>query len=164
MCYNVSEIIKSDRYDELSQLLSSLCNKYKLKEIKIDVEVQNETEKMLSKGYFSVEKNAIIMNPVFFYSFNEKTIYHEFRHYWQFEKYKEVYLWWLEENKSFYEELLKKKDVNGKQLAYIICELELDADEFGNSYGVMDKEELLKNFSPNIDEYKKRVFELLKRK
>lgn len=147
----------------LQDLLDVLCDEYKLTRIRIIYKVIP----VCYPGKFLSDELAIEINRVYgsYDDFYIKVVYHEFRHYWQMKKYPDVYNWWLREHGDFYEELTKIKNKEGKQLSHIICELEEDAQEFGDSHGKSNCEDLLKKFdikTADICKYRRQVQDLLK--
>ena len=147
MANNTYYINNYKEYSELQKLLNLLCDEYGVDRISIKLRFRED----FSKGRFLSDEKQIELNQAFMvdgyfsYSYIE-VLYHEFRHYWQMEKYPDVYNWWLREHGDFYEDLTKMKNKEGKQLSHIICELEEDAQEFGESHGKRNREDLLEKF------------------
>lgn len=150
MCEELGEH-KGRKYYELQELLDILCEEYNLDKIQF----KYIKEPILSKGRFSSTENAIYLNIIPGYEKCDyiPVIYHEFRHYWQYLKYYDVYKWWLYDNQDLYQEI----DKSGNKLCYRICELELDADTFSKSYGEKNQEKILKEFTFNREYYEKKI-------
>lgn len=88
---------------------------------------------------------ADVINKVLFV--NEKlmardalmTVYHEFRHYWQYYNCNDVFVWWLrKEHQAFYKKFYSTP----------FCSIERDAETFGISLGKQNCFKLIQEFSP----------------
>lgn len=159
---NIDYIHNDKTCSTLQELLDLLCDEYKLDRISI----RRVYYANCSRGKFLSNEMIIELNRALseYDDYYIKAIYHEFRHYWQLKKYPAVYNWWLRDNGDFYEELTKMKNEKGKQLSHILCELELDAELFGNTCGKSNREDLLKNFNietADICEYKRKAENLV---
>lgn len=160
---NIDYMHNGKHYSTLQDLLDILCDEYKLTRICIICKVIP----VAYPGKFLSDELAIEINRVYG-SYDDRfieVVYHKFRHYWQMKKYPDVYNWWLREHGDFYEELTRMKNMKGKQLSHLICELEKDAQEFGESRGKKNHEDLLEKFdikTADICKYRQEVQNLLK--
>ena len=99
---------------------------------------------------FLLELRQLIPLGIFYLKVYHQHILHEFRHYWQREKYPIVFYWWLKDHIQLYEDYQEARDEKGTRLSYLYCPLEKDADAFEKSGGVEGKEVELIN--PIMDE------------
>ena len=93
-------------------------------------------------GKSDVANKTIVLNPHYIVEKNGLTIvqalYHEFRHYWQWICYPEIYRWWLcRQNRYWYKVLYQ----------YKFCSIEEDARIFGEYLGLRDRQDLLEFYS-----------------
>lgn len=120
---------------EFQNILDDLCEKESLEPISVIFD-KNMLSPKNNIGEYNHIKQIIIIN-------NEqeknidKILYHEFRHYWQFKKYTNLYMWWMYRWQKVYD----------KYYYTDFCSLEADARIFGDTLGKQNKEYLLKMFS-----------------
>ena len=62
-----------------------------------------------------------------------ETVFHEWRHYWQYYRYHDHFMWWMKNNKKWYKMVYHT----------ILCTIEEDARLFGCSLGQNNAEYLL---------------------
>lgn len=134
----------------LQKRLYILCEKYNLPLIKVmlnssllDIDKQH---KKYTIGQCDPINKRIVLNEKVLFEFNGEIIifmglYHEFRHYWQFYNYKKLYYWWLSQSRrDFYKKYYDTK----------ICNIEEDARVFACSFGLQNREDLLKDYPVEV--------------
>ena len=141
---------EEDFLNSANKLLQSLCDKYELNRIEIRAEVFYGAD-MTKPSKFCSDNNYIAINKYFLEKYRPY-VFHEFRHYWQREKYPDVFKWWLVDHKDLYMDFQEARDKQGNPLAYTYCPLEKDAVSFEKSNGEKDCEEDLIN--PKLKEMK----------
>lgn len=136
--------VKSELYIEkvvkiLQTELDSLQAKYNIEGLRVTFDFNLDTNIV---GKSDATKKRILLNP---YLINEdgggtimQGLYHEFRHYWQFINYEELYRWWL---------CQQNREVYRKFYFYKLCAIEEDARVFGLSFGAKNRQDLLEWFT-----------------
>ena len=134
--FNYEQILQNE--------LNYLCDSYNLEKIKVKVNsslfVTTKEKRKYMLGQLDLQKKRIILNEKLLLEKDGeielvKGLYHEFRHYWQYQNYREVYLRWLS---------TQNREAYNKYYYTDTCSIEADAREFGDNFGNFDREDLLK--------------------
>ena len=117
--------------NELNQICEKLSNKFS---IKISIQITS-LDKSLN-GKFDFKSNKILINNDIDQELAICTVYHEFRHAWQYQNYPDLFIWWM----CHY-------DIYMKYYYTLVNSMEQDAILYGNSHGKNNREDLLKFYS-----------------
>lgn len=137
----------------LQNKLNLLCDEYNLPHIKVifnsSLLKKNNKDNTYIIGQCDPENKRIVLNEKVLLEKDSEYIlltalYHEFRHYWQYQNYNDIYCWWLS---SQHREIYKKY-YNTK-----FCSIEEDARVFGFSLGHSCREDLLTQHSVHFLSY-----------
>lgn len=114
------------------KVLNSLCRKNGLKEIKVIFDHSLLTRENIGGQYNFIHEIIVIderEDPLLF----KEILFHEFRHYWQSKKYKDIFIWWTMTAGPIYKQYYNTK----------FCSIEEDARVFGKSLGRKNRIDLL---------------------
>lgn len=118
-------------------LIDDLCQEYGIPKIEVSFDTSLFTTESAG-GQF----NFLIMKIVVDENEPEllEILFHEFRHYWQYIHYPEIFFWWTCCSGGLYK----------KYYHTAFCSIEEDARVFGTSHGTEDREDLLRAYDASF--------------
>ncbi len=118
--------------------LNNLFNKYGFSALGISSFHVVETKLYYIHGQLDIDNHQILLNQEDSSILKLITVYHEFRHYWQYYYYNDVYNFWLQDNYGLY----MRSQITNRYYNTI----EVDARLFGYSLGTKSYDWLLHDY------------------